>query len=132
MKKVISLVMAIALVMCLAIPTFAAQPDTVVPQACSHTWGAATTSTSWAKYNDSQCKKTVVVTRVCTKCAKVTQTSTVSYPYHGEALSRASCDGTTQTHVYNCPNFGAYRYTKWIACPGAGKNHKNGCQWLPI
>lgn len=46
MKKVISLVMAIALVMCLAIPTFAAQPDTVVPQACSHTWGAATTSTS--------------------------------------------------------------------------------------
>ena len=32
MKKVISLVMAIALVMCLAIPTFAAQPDTVVPQ----------------------------------------------------------------------------------------------------
>ena len=33
MKKVISLVMAIALVMCLAIPTFAAQPDTVVPQA---------------------------------------------------------------------------------------------------
>lgn len=57
MKKVISLVMAIALVMCLAIPTFAAQPDTVAPQVCSHTWGAATTSTSWAKYNDSQCKK---------------------------------------------------------------------------
>lgn len=57
MKKVISLVMAIALVMCLAIPTFAAQPGTVAPQACSHTWGAATTSTLWAKYNDSQCKK---------------------------------------------------------------------------
>ena len=32
MKKVISLVMAIALVMCLAIPTFAAQPDTVAPR----------------------------------------------------------------------------------------------------
>lgn len=39
MKKVISLVMAIALVMCLAIPAFAAQPDIVVPQACSHIWG---------------------------------------------------------------------------------------------
>lgn len=57
MKKVISLVMAIALVMCLAIPTFAAQPDTVVPQACSHTWGAATTSTSWLSTTTRNAKK---------------------------------------------------------------------------
>lgn len=132
MKKVISLLVTVALIMSLAITAFAAQPEIVEPQACNHTWGTATTSTVWAKYNDSQCKKTVILTKVCTKCAEVNQTSSVTYPYHGQAISTASCDGTTQTHTYSCPNCGAYRYTKWVACPGAGKSHKNGCQWLPV
>lgn len=127
MKKAISLVMAIALVICFAVPVFAAHPDTVAPQSCSHTWGDETISTSWAKYNNSQCEKTVIRTKICTKCAEISRTTNVSHPNHGEIISRASCDGTTQTHVYSCPNCHAYRYTVWPACPGAGKTHKNGC-----
>lgn len=132
MKKIFSLILAVVMIMAVSIPAFAAQPETAKPQACNHTWGPATTSTVWAKHNDSQCKKTVYVTKVCTKCAEVNQTSSVTYPYHGATISSASCDGTTQTHKYNCPNCGAYRYTKWVACPGAGTTHKGGCQWLPL
>ncbi len=132
MKKFISLIIAVALVMSLAVPAFAAQPETVEPQACNHTWGPETTSTMWAKHSESQCKKTVVVTKVCTKCAKIDQNTTTTYPYHGEAVSQATCDGTTQTHTYSCPKCGAYRYTRWVACAGANKSHQNGCQWLPV
>lgn len=132
MKKIVSIIIVVALIMPLAIVSFAAQPDTVAPQACSHTWGPETTSTSWDKYNDSQCKKTVTVTRVCTKCAEIDRTVSVTCHYHQEAVRSASCNGTTQTHIYNCPNCGTYRYTTWVACPGANINHQSGCQWLPV
>ena len=127
MKKIFALVIAVVLVINLAVPGFAAEA-----RACNHTWGPETVSTQWKPYNDSKCEKTVVKTKVCTKCAEISRTSSVSYPYHSERISRASCDGTTQTHDYSCPNCGAYRYTRWVQCPGANLSHKNGCQWLPI
>lgn len=131
-KKIVSIIIVVALIMPLAIVSFAAQPDTVAPQACSHTWGPATISTSWDKYNDTQCKKTVTVTRVCTKCAEVNQISDVTYPPHEKFIYNATCNGTVQTHFYKCCKCGSYCCTEWIACPGANINHQSGCQWLPV
>ncbi len=131
MKKTISLIVALVLIIALAVPAFAAQSEVEGTHACSHTWGPATTSTMWAVHNSSQCKKTVVVTRVCTKCAEIDRTQTVTYPYHDASVSRATCDGTTQTWTYSCPNCGAYRYTDWVTCPGVPR-HPGGCMWLPV
>ena len=136
MKKILSLVLAVVMIMAMAIPAFAAQPEVVEPQACNHDnmpswWGPATTSTIWEVFSDSTCKKTVIVTKVCTRCGETDRDTTVTYPYHGTAVNKATCDGTTQTLIYTCPKCGAYRYTDWQDCPGAGRSHQNGCQWLP-
>lgn len=132
MKRTFCLVLILALIIAMSSTALAAAPDVAETHACSHTWGPTTTSTIWSNYNSSQCKKTDITTKVCTKCAKVDQQESVSYPYHGTYLSSASCNGTTQTWIYSCPNCGAYRYTDWYTCPGAGKSHAGGCQWLPM
>lgn len=127
MKKIFALVIAVVLVTSLAVPGFAAEA-----RACNHTWGPETVSTQWKPYNDSQCEKTVVKTKVCTKCAEISRTSSVSRPYHSDYIRRASCDGTTQTHVYHCINCDVYRFNRWVKCPGPPELHRNGCQWLPM
>lgn len=133
MKKWTALLLALVLCVAFALPAFAANGDeTAEPQACSHTYGSTTTSTYYEYYNSSQCKRVVVKTRVCTKCAYIDRTETSTLLYHGETVHTATCDGATQTWKYHCPNCGVYRYTTWKACPGAGKSHTNGCLWLPI
>lgn len=132
MKKTISLIVAVTLIMAMAIPALAAQPEVVGTSACSHKWGPETASILWARYSDTSCKKTVVVTKVCTLCSEISRTETITYPNHGAAVSKATCDGTTQTWTYSCPNCGAYRYTDWVTCPGAGQSHTTGCLWLPV
>lgn len=132
MKKTISFVVAVALILSLAVTAFAAQPETAEPQACNHVWGEATETIMWEQHSDSCCKKTVITTKVCTICPEISRVSKVTYPNHGEAIADATCDGTTQTHIYKCPNCNAYRYTRWVTCPGAGKSHVTGCFWLPI
>lgn len=109
MKKIISLVLAVALIVSLAITVFAAQPETVEPQSCNHVWGEETVSIVWSVYSSSQCQRTEIHTKICKTCAELSRTKSTTYPNHKEAINDASCDGTTQTHTYTCPNCGAYR-----------------------
>lgn len=132
MKRIISLVLAVALIVSLAITVFAVQPETVEPQSCNHVWGHEDESVVWSVYSSSQCQRTVVYTKVCKTCAEVSQRSTSTYLIHEDTINDASCDGTTQTHIYTCKNCGAYRYKKWVDCPGANRSHASGCMWLPV
>lgn len=132
MKKSISVIIALVLILALSVPVFAAQPEVVEPHACNHTWGPETQSIIWSKHNEARCKRTVVYTKVCTKCAQVSQRESNTYPEHEDNLSEATCNGTTQTWTYTCSNCEAYRYKKQVPCPGAGKKHTPGCSWLPV
>lgn len=135
MKKTISFVVAVALILSLAVTVFAAQPepDSVESSSCSHDWGKVTTSNVWECTSDTQCKLTVIETKTCKKCAEDNKTIVRSDTFnHSEAIASATCDGTTQTHIYKCPNCHTYRYTRWVTCPGAGKSHVTGCFWLPV
>ncbi len=132
MKKSISAIIALVLILVLSVPVFAAQPEVVDPQACNHTWGPETQTVIWSKYSPSQCKRTVVYTKVCTKCAQVSQRETSTTQTHEDVVSEASCNGTTQTWIYRCKNCETFRYKKWPKCPGAGKDHSHGCSWLPV
>lgn len=132
MKKSISVIIALVLILVLSVPVFAAQPEVVDPQACNHTWGPETQTVIWSKYSPSQCKRTVVYTKVCTKCAQVSQRENYTYPDHKDIVSEATCNGITQTWTYTCSNCKAYRGSKPVRCPGAGKDHTPGCSWLPV
>lgn len=133
MKKTISFVVAVALILSLAVTVFAAQSEPAETQACNHVWGTETESPAWKYASDTQCALKVTRIKVCTKCAEVNQTTvSTTYRPHDETIFSATCDGTTQTHTYRCTVCKGYLPKRYVTCPGAGKSHVTGCFWLPI
>lgn len=132
MKKTISLVVVVALIMSLAITAFAA-PRAPESSECDHAWEITKTTTAWKYSSDTMCQRTVTQTKKCAKCGIAGTTDvTIDFPPHEETIVSATCDGTTQTHTYRCTNCKGYLPKKYVPCIGAGKNHASGCMWLPI
>lgn len=133
MKKIVSMVLAVVMLMVMAIPAFAATGDEVVPYAScngNHTYDVVVTQVTYANALDG-CEKTVVKNYKCRYCTSAYTakpiTTIVSHVYK---VISASCNTVTQTHNYKCSNCKDLE-TVYKACPGAGHNAGN-CSWLPI
>lgn len=136
MKKVLSLVLAVVMIMAMAIPAFAASEDAVQPCAAgcvNHTPGTRlNTSYSYAHLGSGtgkKCQQTPIYTYECSVChLKYTVPGTPVNVYHVEMAVSATCNGTTQTVKYDCYNCkGFYKYGS-VRCPNAG--HTGNCNWL--
>ena len=109
-KKLISTVLALAIVFTFSSVAFAVEKESVEPLAtCNHTWNAGYT---------------------CTKCGQTTVTYSYTNPMpHSNYNLNATCNGYQQTLTYKC------RYCETITkktqkCPGAG--HSGLCPYLPF
>lgn len=139
MKKILSLVLVVVMIMAMTIPAFAASTDEVAP--CADTCTSHTVNNPIYTEDDYEyvaagpgknCRKITTTYYECGVCHKifsnVTSRILVS---HSKTPVDASCNGTYQTIKYNCKNCGGYYYTTDDEpCPGAV--HTPGkCNWLP-
>ena len=135
MKKFISLILAVVMVMVASICVYALSvvTDDVMPAAVCppHSYGSYTTIKKYSQFSDSQCELETYKQRICTKCGDLDTTgSTYSYPLHSDRLHSASCNGSTQTIIYRCKNCGHLADTEYTTCPGGP--HTGSCRWLPV
>ena len=133
MKKILSLVLAMIMIMAMAIPAFAASGDEVAPCATcngNHTYVEVLVDETYAN-STSGCRKTVVRHYKCRYCSSAYTADPVTYTVpHEYVLISATCNTQTQTHKYKCSNCKDVEY-EYPACPGAG--HVSGnCSWLPF
>lgn len=124
MKKILSLILAVVMIMVMSIPAYAAVAG------CSHEYSETITPV-WRFDDEENHRKVFVTTYLCGKCAYSYQieepTSTVDD--HTSTYVSASCNGTTQTHVKYCST--CYTtYSVPFTCPRAP--HTGNCNWLPI
>ena len=139
MKKILSLVLAMVMSMAMIIPAFAATEDEVAPRAVctgSHTVGDTIRVEVNYEHIGSgagkNCRRVTTTYYECSICHKIfSQVTETRYYSHVKKLVQATCDGSTQSHKFNCKNCGGYYYTAYIACPGADHTRGN-CRWLPI
>ena len=133
MKKILSLVLAVVMIMAMAIPAFAATENEVAPCATcngNHTYDEASVDVTYAN-SIRGCIKTVVRHYKCRYCSSAYTAAPETYTLnHKYVLKSATCDTKTQTHNYRCSNCKDWE-SEYHACPGAG--HTSGhCSWLPI
>lgn len=133
MKKTISLILVVLLVVTMAIPAFATMPETIEPKACIHSSYSLvsathnTVSVSNTKHRDCYDK-----VYQCTNCSYSWSEREWMYGTeadHSGSLYQATCNGTTQTWYYRCDTCNGSYYTN-TPCP---KPHDDGyCNWLPV
>lgn len=137
MKKILSFILALVMLLALAVPCLAADTppaeENVDPcSTCDHNFEiyARGVQNRGAIYVDNTgCRKYILFSYGCTKCGYCyTSYEHAAQPtaHSGSAYS-ASCNGTTQTVVHNC-NHCKEDYTKLVRCPMA--THTGPCQWL--
>lgn len=133
MKKILSLVLAVVMIMAMAIPAFAASEDEVAPCATcngNHTYDEAVTQTSY-KNTLYGCQKTVIRSYKCRYCTSAyTAAPEITTENHEYEIISATCNTVTQTHNYKCANCKDLESVT-ENCPGAGHTSGN-CNWLPI
>lgn len=131
MKRILSLVLAVVMIMALAIPAFAATDDEVAPCiSCNgnHTYDEAVVQTTY-RYSRNACIKIVTRHYKCRYCTSAyTATPEETEIAHNYKLKSASCDGTTQTHVYRCSQC-KHEMSEYMRCPDAV--HTGSCKRLP-
>ncbi len=135
MKKILSLVLAMVMIMAMAIPAFAAIEDEVAPCAAgcvNHTPGTLlNTSVSHysigANNNNKNCATKTVKYYECSVCHLKFSETTTKYAYHIGGEISATCNGYNQTVQCRC-TICAGSYTKTVTCPKAG--HTGNCSWL--
>ena len=89
MKKILSLVLAVVMIMAIAIPAFAASEDEVAPCAIcngNHTYEEAYENVTYSLTKNNKCLKTTIKYYKCVFCPST---------YAGEPVS------TTVPHVYD-------------------------------
>lgn len=138
MKKILSLVLAVVMIMAMAIPAFAAAEDEVDPCALictSHT----VNNPIYIDYEYScgsatpgeNCYRETITYYECGNCHEVfSQVTSTDYVNHVGIPLSASCNGTYQTVRYQCKNCDCYYTDNSVRCPGAGHTPGN-CNWLP-
>lgn len=136
MKKILSLVLAVVMIMAMTIPAFAATADEVAPCAVctgSHTPGTFQSyGTDYAYGGTTKCNYVRIAFYECSVCHKNFDTivEVIKTLDHNPKMSDSSCNGTTQTVKWNCTRCGGFVKYTYPACPNAG--HSGNCQWLPV
>lgn len=132
MKKILSLVLVVVMIMAMSIPAFAATTDDVAPCiACNgnHTYDEAVVQTTY-EYSRNGCVKVVTRHYKCRYCTSAytapPEETTLPHNYN---LYDATCDGTTQTHYYKCSRC-KHIDTESVRCPNAV--HSGTCTRLPV
>lgn len=133
-KKLISTVLALAIVFTFSSVAFAVEKESVEPLAtCNHTWNAGYTEyieNASINATSTTCQRRAVTTKTCTKCGQTIVTYSYTNPMpHSNYNLNATCNGYQQTLTYKC------RYCETITkktqkCPGAG--HSGLCPYLPF
>lgn len=134
MKKILSLVLAVLVIMAMTIPAFAVEED-VAPCAVictTHTKGTYQGRSYTSEYGSTTICYTVVTDfyecATCHKIYSVLVSKTAGS--HSTSVLSASCNGTTQTWVNRCTKC-AFKITTYHPCPKPGHISGN-CNWLPI
>lgn len=135
MKKILSLVLAVVMIMAMAIPAFAAIEDEVAPCAAgcvNHTPGTLlNTSVSHysngANNNTKNCVTKTIYYYECSVCHLKYSVTDTEKDYHTGGEISATCNGYKQTVQARCTVCKS-SYTKTVNCPNAG--HTGNCQWL--
>lgn len=136
MKKLISLVVVVVLIMAMTVPALAALPEVVEPQACTHPSRILIT-TSYNKiryYDENYCMR---CNEHAYRCDNSSCYAVFTVPEwiagtkvaHKRNILSASCNGTTQTWSCYCENCITY-YTKRVTCPGLHSG--SACNFLPV
>lgn len=77
------------------------------------------------------CQYIRVYTCKCTSCPVTTEIEVKSdATEHSDRICAASCNGTYQTHQYECRNCGAFLYKKPLVCRNGP--HTGACTCLPV
>ena len=133
-RKTVSLLLAVVLILACGVMAVAAAPKTAEQQAsCTHSWNAGYTQKYGSKMvylTNETCAWRYVTTKTCVKCGQTNVTYSYGTPYlHDGRIQSASCDGSLQTHNMRCSNCDGY-YTVTEPCP---KPHPGrSCPYLPI
>lgn len=130
MKRSVFGVLVLVLILSLSVSGFTAEPEMTETHLCDHVWNEDTPTISWASVTEAQCERKCIHRSECEKCGKVSSNEKTERFYHEDGIVTATCNGTLQTVKYTCEYCGVYRYTRWLKCPGARRNHFGGCHWL--
>lgn len=133
MKKILSLVLTVVMIMAMAIPTFAATEDEVAPCAVcngSHTKGTYQGYNTAYKKDGDTCLFITYYHYQCSVCHTLFSIPDTDKQEHNKVENTASCNGTTRTWSYKCTKCKGLFVTS-SACPGAGHIAGN-CSWLPF
>lgn len=136
MKKILSLVLAVVMIMAMTVPAFAATENEITPcAACtgSHTPGTFQSYDYDYRYgNATTCNKVKIAFYECSVCHKIFEYSVtvIAVDNHTPEKTSATCDGTTQKVRWTCSKCGGFVKYTYQNCPNAG--HSGSCQWLPV
>lgn len=134
MKKTVSLLIALVMMVALAVPAFAEESTPAEPYAvCKHIYGPRKVAVIGWEYVDSQhCQEVLQYSQTCTKCGYIqTYSGRGDTLMHDRTLYRATCDGYEQTWYYRCDRCGHSGDYEHRRCPGA-RHSPGSCRWLPI
>ena len=128
MKKFISLILAVVLVLVVTVPVVAAE------RACSHTPSGSYIGSPWIEYEPYGSGKCRPVTYAQFRCGNCNAYYTDAIAYgtattHSYEVYSASCNGTTQTWLNRCSRCNSTKTTTQ-SCPGGP--HTGMCRWLPV
>lgn len=132
MKKILSFILVLVMIMAMAIPAFAATNDEVAPCALcngNHTYEVVEVTKSHS-YSRNGCVTTTTTYYKCAYCTDHYETVNNTTSSHDYKLYSATCNGTTQTHNYKCSAC-KHILSEYEACPRPGHTVGN-CSWLPI
>ena len=127
MKKTISIVLAIVMIMAVAITAFAAE------NACTHNTSSSYVGDPWIKYEpyNGGCRPVTYAKFPCAICGELVPLP-IAYGQknsHSSGPYAASCNGTTQTLLNRCTRCGVSMASTTQRCPGGP--HTGNCRWLP-
>lgn len=134
MKKLISLVLAVVLILAMTVPALAATADEAAP--CATPCTGSHTKGTYLGYNEEyqkegeKCLYILTQHYQCSVCHTVFFDTKTTVYSHNKEQNDSNCDGITRTWTYKCKNCKGLFETK-SACPGAGHIPGN-CSWLPF
>lgn len=134
MKKTVSLLIALVMIVALAVPAFAEESTPAEPYAvCNHTFGSVIGKViGWEYANNEQCREIMQIQRTCTKCGYIkTWEDKGGLVDHDKTVLSANCDGYEQIWREKCNLCLNTGITSKHLCPG--RTHSpNICRWLPV
>ena len=134
MKKTVSLLIALVMIVALAIPAFAGESTPAEPYAiCNHTFGSIKTNIIGREYvNNDYCCDIMQYYQTCTKCGYIrTWEEKGSLILHDTVVLSAYCDGYEQTWREKCLQCLNTGITSKHLCHGR-PHSPNVCKWLPV